>query len=197
MGNLTKIPEYEIYRIVFYEGTNNEYYTFTTRECALTGIDNYLLYRQRCGEKINFSPQEQKWEPEDTPLIRLQFDATDILQARNPKFMTLKGLAEALYSHLIRIGIRQVEHPTEPNSNNISHVNRIRKPISLSNGFRKHVISTFIEAGLNHEIRELLVDYATQLDQYYFRPSQEQVLNEYLKAEPLLTIDPSLIFLCI
>lgn len=37
-----------------------------------------------------------------------------------------------------------------------------------------------------------MVDHATQLDQNYFRPTQEQVLNEYLKAESLLTIDPSL-----
>jgi hypothetical protein len=34
LGNLTKIPQYNLYKIVFYEGTNNEYYTFTTRECA-------------------------------------------------------------------------------------------------------------------------------------------------------------------
>ena len=52
--------------------------------------------------------------------------------------------------------------------------------------------STFIEAGLNHEIRELLVDHATGLDASYFRPSEKQVLEEYLKAEQLLTIDPSL-----
>lgn len=60
----------------------------------------------------------------------------------------------------------------------------------MTNGFRKHVISTFIEAELNHEIRELIVDHATQLDQHYFRPSEDKVLAEYLKAEPLLTIDP-------
>ena len=29
------------------------------------------------------------------------------------------------------------------------------------------------------------------LDQNYFRPSEDQVLSEYLKAEPLLTIDPA------
>jgi integrase len=34
LGNLTKIPDYGLYRITFYEGTNNEYYAFTTRECA-------------------------------------------------------------------------------------------------------------------------------------------------------------------
>jgi hypothetical protein len=53
------------------------------------------------------------------------------------------------------------------------------------------VISTFIEAGLNHEIRELIVDHNTQLDQNYFRPSEEQVLREFLKAEQMLTVDPS------
>ena len=30
------------------------------------------------------------------------------------------------------------------------------------------------------------------LDQHYFRPTEDQVLAEYLKAEPLLTIDPSM-----
>jgi hypothetical protein len=91
----------------------------------------------------------------------------------------------ALNLHLIRSGLRTEEHPTE-------YYKRVRKSISLSNGFRKHVISTFIEAGLNHEIRELIVDHATQLDQNYFRPTEDQVLQEYLKAESLLTIDPRL-----
>jgi hypothetical protein len=189
LGDLTKIPDYDLYNIVFYEGTNNEYFTFTTRECALTGIENYLKYRQRCGEKLSFNESTKRWEPDYSPLILLQFDATDVLQARNPRFMTLKGLTEALTSHLIKSGIRQIEHPTE--SNNINN-KRVRKPISLSNGFRKHVISTFIEAQLNQEIRELIVDHNTQLDPHYFRPSEDQVFQEYLKAEPLLTVDPSL-----
>jgi integrase len=198
LGHLskTKIPE-GLYKIVFYEGTSNEYYTFTTRECATTGIDNYLEYRKRCGEKLSFNPKTNRWEPEDAPLIRLQFDVTDVLQARNPKPMTLQGLRIALDLHLVKSGLRQVEHPLESESESESNHNgnenkRIRKPISLSNGFRKHVISTFIEAQLSHEIRELIVDHATHLDQNYFRPTEDQVLQEYLKAESLLTIDPSL-----
>lgn len=81
LGNLTKLPDYGLYKITFYEGTNNEYYTFTTRECAQTGIDSYLLYRQRCGEKIAFNQKTNRWEPGDAPLIRLSFDATDSFQA--------------------------------------------------------------------------------------------------------------------
>jgi hypothetical protein len=105
--------------------------------------------------------------------------------ARQVKPMALEGLRWSLSTHMIKCGLRQAEHPTE-------HKKRVRKSIALANGFRKHVISTFIEAGLNHEIRELLVDHATGLDASYFRPSEKQVLEEYLKAEPLLTIDSSL-----
>lgn len=187
LGNLTMLPNYRLYRIVFYEGTNNEYYTFTTRECAATGIDTYLLFRQRCGEKISFNENSQRWEPGDIPLIRPQFDLNDILQVRNPRPIKLNALRKALDNHLIKCGIRQMEHPTAPNS-----TKRVRKTISLSTGFRKHVISTFIQAGLNHEIRELLVDHSTMLDQHYFRPTEDQVLAEYLKAEPLLTVDPTM-----
>jgi hypothetical protein len=187
LGNLTKLPEYGLYRIVFYERSNNEYYSFTTSECA-SSIDNFLLYRQRCGEKLSFNASTNRWEPEDVPLIRLQFDVEDILQVRNPRPMNVDALRAVLALHLVRSGIRDVEHPTATTPNSAS---RVRKSISLSNGFRKHVISTFIEAGLNHEIRELLVDHATQLDAHYYRPTTDQVLQEYLKAEPYLTIDPA------
>jgi GDP-D-mannose dehydratase len=100
--------------------------------------------------------------------------------------MTLQGLRITMYNHLVRCGLRQVEHLTESNRN------RIRKSIPLCNGFRKHVISTFIEAELNHEIRELISDHDTHLDQNYYRPTEDQVLGEYLKAEQKLTIDPTL-----
>ena len=190
LGNLTKLPNYGLYRIVFYEGTNNEYYTFTTRECASTGIDTYLQFRQRCGEKISFNENTCRWEPNYIPLIRLQFDKNDILQVRNnTQPLKLNAVRKALDTHLIKSGIRQIEHPVATDTNPNS-TKRIRKTISLSTGFRKHVISTFIEAELNHEIRELLVDHSTMLDQHYFRPTQNQVLAEYLKAEPFLTIDP-------
>ena len=186
LGNLTRIPDYDgLYRITFYEGTNNEYYSFCTRECAKTGIDNYLEYRRRSGENISFNQNTNRWEPEDTPLIRVQFDINDILQVRHQiKPMTLGGLRIAIYYHLNRCGLRQVEHVTE------SGGNKIRKSIPMLNGFRKHVISTFIHAGLNHEIRELIVDHNTHLDANYFRPTEVQVLEEYLKAEPYLTISP-------
>ena len=186
LGNLTKLPSYGLYRIVFYEGSNNEMYTFTTRETAQTGVENYLLYRKRSGENISFNEKTQQWEPLDTPLIRQQFDVSDLLQVKHPKPMKLNTLRNVLATHLIRCGLRTIEHPTAPRS-----TKRVRKSVSLSKGFRKRAISLFIEAGLNHEIRELICDHATGLDAAYFRPGEKQVLEEYLKAEPYLTIDSS------
>jgi integrase len=109
LRNLTRIPDYNLYKITFYEDTNSEYYTFTTRECALTGIDNYLEYRKRCGESISFNENMNRWEPANTPLIRLQFDINDMFQIKRPQPMTLTGLRIALHNHLIRSGLRQID----------------------------------------------------------------------------------------
>jgi integrase len=43
LGNLTFIEPYGIFKVVVYEGTNNEYYTFTTRETA-NAIFEYGIY---------------------------------------------------------------------------------------------------------------------------------------------------------
>lgn len=72
LGSLVRIDDHGICKVTIYEGTNNEYYTFTTRECA-SAIDDYIAHRQRCGERINFNNESKKWEPEAYPLLRRQF----------------------------------------------------------------------------------------------------------------------------
>ena len=187
LGNLTKKTDYGgLYKIVFYDGTTHEYYSFLSRE-GTQMTENYLFYRKRMGENISFNESTQRWEPANAPLIRRQFDINDLLQVRQPQPMNLKGIMYILDAHLIKCGIKVREHPTVPQSSG-----KIRKSAALSKGFRKRTISLFIEAGLNHEIRELLCDHATGLDASYFRPSEKQVFEEYMKAEPYLTIDPSL-----
>ena len=53
----------------------------------------------------------KKWEPEQ---IRKQFDATDVLQARHPQGMDTNSIRKILASHLVKCGVRTVEHPTAP-----------------------------------------------------------------------------------
>lgn len=68
--NLEKINS--VYKIIAYEGTNQQYYTFCTPECT-SYIDAYFEFRERNGEKID----------NDSYLIRNQFDITDLKQIRN------------------------------------------------------------------------------------------------------------------
>ena len=141
LGSLTKIEDYGIYKVTIYEGTNNEYYTFTTRESA-KAYEDYIDYRQRCGERISFNEKTKRWEPEQTSLIRKQFDVTDVLQARHPQSMDTNSIRKILASHLVKCGIRNIEHPTAPKS-----TKRCRKVVALGMGFRKFTISSFIRAG--------------------------------------------------
>jgi hypothetical protein len=115
-GSLTKIPEYGIYRITFYENTNSEYYIYCTRECADTGIDAYLQFRQR------FNEDTQQWQPSKSPLFRTQFDYNDSLQVRQPKPMNINSLRSTLAFHMVKCGLRVFEHPTVPKK-----INRVRK----------------------------------------------------------------------
>ena len=121
-----------IWYLQVYEGTNNEYYNFCSKACAFA-IDNYLLYRKRCGENISFNQNTNMWEPSTGTLLRQQFDEDDILKARRPKPVETIAIRRALTAHLIRCGLREVEHPTADNTNS---TNRCRKEVALSNGFR-------------------------------------------------------------
>jgi integrase len=183
LRNLTLIETYNIFKVLVYEGTNNEYYCFTTRE-ATNAIKEYHLHRQRDGEKISFNHDTRKWEPENAPLIRQQYD---ILRARHPKPMNTNAISKTLGDHMVRCGIRTVEHPTAPSSSR-----KVRKSVALGNGFRKFTISAFSRAKINHDIRQMLVDHkGGYLDESYLRLTEEEVLEEYMKAEPFLTIDPN------
>jgi hypothetical protein len=90
-------------------------------------------------------------------------------------------------NHLVKSGIRKIEHPTA------NSLNRVRKSVPLTNGFRKFTISNFVRAGVKHDVRQMLVDHkGGYLDESYLRLTDEEILSEYMKAEPYLTIDDSL-----
>ena len=46
-----------------------------------------------------------------------------------------------------------------------------------------------IRANLNPEAREMLLGHSIGLSNSYYKPSSDELLNEYLKAVNLLTID--------
>ena len=174
LSHLKKISQYQVYQITLYYGTKNEYFTFTTPECA-KAIDTYLEFRVRTGEKLT----------DDSPLFRKQYDTEDYGKIRKPKCLTTNALTKLLEDKLLKAGIVTKTHQTES-----TKPGQKRNPVARAHGFRKFVETNMIRAKLQPEIREMLLghDLPSNVKTYY-RPDESEFLEEYLKAVDLLTIN--------
>lgn len=85
---------------------------------------------------------------------------------------------------LVKAGIQSIEHITQSKQNG-----RIRKDVKRANGFRKLTETTFIRSKVNAEAREMLMGHSIGLGDSYYRPDSSEILEEYLKAVDLLTIN--------
>jgi integrase len=169
LKHLKKIPDYNLYKFTIYENTKEEYYTYCTPECASI-IDKYIEHRKKNGEKIN----------ENSLLLRNDFDYR--INARTPKSASDNSLSRVMSDFQIRIGMREVNHSTE---NYKYH----RSSTSLYHGFRKYFNTCLANCDVNVTIKEMLMGHSIGLDNAYFRPKEEKVLCEYVKAINDLTIN--------
>jgi integrase len=173
VGNLEKIQD--VYKIIVYERTKEEYYTFCTPECA-AAIDNYLEYRKRYGEKIT----------DNSPLIREQFDINDIEQIVSPRFVARDALMKVLDIVLNRSGLREKRKEIAGEQMR----GRVRKGVARAHGFRKFATTNMVRAKVNAEAREMLLGHSIGLSDSYYRPDSSEILEEYMKAVDHLTINP-------
>jgi integrase len=173
LKHLTKVEDYGLYEMTIYENTKDEYYCFCSPECA-SAIDSYIAYRERCYERIG---------PE-SPLIREQFDRDNPDKARHPRHVSLDTLVFLIREMLFSSGIQKIEHLTETKSQG-----RHRKVVMTSHGFRKFATTNMIRSRLNPEAREMLLGHKIGLSNSYYKPDANEILQEYLKAVDLLTIN--------
>jgi integrase len=182
--HLKKIEEYNLYRITVYENTKDEYYTFCTPECAAV-IDSYLSYRQQSGEKIEA----------DAPLIRERFDILEGLKEcsakRKPEFVQTRGMGEIISNLLLKSGITKTTSYIELEKTGTKYRGSERKSIKRAHGMRKFNLTSLVSAGVNPIVKEMLIEHKSSLglDNNYYKPTEQQVLHEYLKAVDLLTIN--------
>lgn len=163
--NLEKINN--VYKVIVYEGSNSQYFTFCTPECS-SYIDAYLDFRTKNGENLN----------KDSYIIRDQFDITDLEQIRNKsKGMSISGIESLLNVILLKSGVRTINH------------NRDRKEVARAHGFRKFFTTQVVNAEVNPEIREMLLGHKIGLASCYYRPTEDKIYQEYQKAFDNLTIN--------
>ena len=70
----------------------------------------------------------------------------------------------------------------------INH-NRDRKEVARAHGFRKFFTTQLINSNVNPEIREMLLGRKIGLASCYYRPTQDEMYQEYQKAFDNLTIN--------
>jgi integrase len=178
LKHLHMIPKYGIYKIIVYAGYKEEYFCFTTTEAA-NAIQTYLQFRERYGEKVT---------PESY-LFREQFNLVDHFDCKNPKKVQFGGLSKLIADTAIRSGIVEKGSLLEDQK-----AGKKRNKIFRTHGFRKTVTTKMIEAGLSDFAIEKLLGHKSKggiTSKHYYRPQEEDLLTEYLKAVDFLTIDDS------
>ena len=184
MKHLQKIQDYNIYKITVYHNTREEYFTYCTPECA-SAIDNYLNYRQsKCSEKIT----------DESPLIREHFDINRLGEAvrikKRPELMKTRGIAAILSALIVKAGIAEVNHSyRELERTGKKNRGSERKAARRSHAFRKFFNSNLVRAQVGYGKKERLLGHSLKLDDSYLRLSEEEILQEYLKAVDLLTVN--------
>jgi site-specific recombinase XerC len=183
VGSLSKITEYmdkerrqhkfekhHIYKLTVYEGNESEYITFLTPAGA-KAVDRYIEARTMAGEKVTAN----------SPLIR---DVFDSVNAGQPKLVTL-GALDMAFTRLTRsVGIRPKEKKEEE-----GRKRQDRHDIMLFHGIRKYVNHALVNAGCNVIAKELLIGHAAPgLEGSYLRPTQGELLAEFVKAIPALSL---------
>lgn len=169
-GRQHRFESHYIYKLTVYEGSDSEYVTFLTPAGA-KAIDRYIEARTMAGEKVTAN----------SPLIR---DAFDSVNAGQPKPVTL-GALDMAFTRLTRsVGIRPKEKKEEE-----GRKRQDRHDIMLFHGIRKYVNHALVNAGCNMIAKELLIGHAAPgLEGSYLRPTEGELLTEFVKAIPALSL---------
>jgi integrase len=146
-------------KLLVYENDKEEYFTFITEECN-KALGSYLDMRGRYGEKIN----------NESFLIREQFDIRDPFQVKKPKQVNTDTIRWKLIDLEKRVGVRS-------------------KDVKAAHGFRKFFTTQLINSKVNPEIREMLLGHKIGLASCYYRPTEEEMFEEYEKSIDNLTIN--------
>ena len=188
-----------VYQITVYANSpNHKYKTFCTSESAKI-IDEYLEFRKRHGDNIKRDPDTGNWLPGELSLFVRNFN-TEQQMLRNlpnsvmfaisvvPKTFTraiIKALEQPGKRDRLKLVEEQVSTDYEKRSSYAKHKNEIHPCHSL----RIFALTQMQRAKVDKTIREMLIGHSTGPDSVYYKPQDEEIYQEFLKAVNLLTIN--------
>jgi integrase len=156
-------------RLIVYNGDPERYLTFITPEASFA-IDKYLEFRAKHGEKIT----------NESPLFRDKFDPIKGQYGHGKKDakegiipMTAPSVRQYYNRLLFSIGIRNEK--------------KRRHDFSV-HGFRKYFKTRAEQSGMKPINVEILMGHSVGISDSYYRPTENELLEDYQKAVEYLTI---------
>ena len=179
-----------VYRIQVYATSRKDSYSsFCTPECA-TAIDNYLSYRKKVDRSLVRDLNTGNWGPDETYLLTKLFDVDEYRFPSSSQLykepMSAMGLRAYIVKKLKKLNLRKEWRLTENSSvYRASHKNELHP----CHSFRIFAITNMQRSKIDKTVREMLVGHSVGLDSAYYKPSEGEILQEYIKAIDNLTIN--------
>jgi hypothetical protein len=99
--------------------------------------------------------------------------------------MHVVGIRAYIVGRLKKLNLRQSWIATENSQYMSSHKNELHP----CHSFRIFAVTNMQRSKVDKTVREMLVGHSTGLDSAYYKPQDEELLQEYLKAIDALTIN--------
>ena len=156
-------------KIKIYSEEEDEYLSFTTPE-AFHSLDNWMKYRKDCGENIT----ENSWVMRNLWDVTMPKGKGVVTIPKKLRSTGVKRLIEnALWAQRVRMKLEE---------------GKKRHEFQADHGFRKWLKTRCEIAGMRSINIEMLMSHSTGISDSYYRPTEDELLNDYLRAIPFLTI---------
>jgi integrase len=157
-------------KVVVYAGEDEEYFTFISPE-AWHALNDWVKYRENSGEPIN----------NDSWVMRDLWD-TKVAQGRGlaqcPNKLASLGVKRLMERAIWAQGLRMK-----------LETGKKRHPFSANHSYRKWFKTRCEQAGMKPINIETLLSHSVGISDHYYRPTENELLEDYLKAVDFLAIN--------